>query len=556
MSEKVAVYARVSTDEQAEKGTSIENQLDHMRRYCSDRNLEIFQEYVDAGESGGSLERPSVQRLLADAAEGKFGKVIVYKTDRLARSVPDLVNLAFKVFPEYNIHFASITEPYDTATPNGRMFFTQLASFADFERETIKARSREGKLRKAREGKWVGSITHYAYKKDENQRLVPNPETVPHFRMMVEMILERGNTWQISRKLNAMGVPTANQLNGRKVTKVRNLWNPYVVLEMLKNPIIVGRATYAGIEIPVEPVVTPEEFDLIQKQLRKNRRVFGNAPKNEYLLRGILYCKRCGCRMRGQAKKDKRRNSSRGPYVWRVYKCPSGTYPREDVSCGLRSINVAKIEGFVWELTKELVSDSEKMWEAVKARNLDLATDELCTQDTLEAYDRRVKELNRERSRYLDLYGKSEIITVEELEKKIAEVDRELRGIEKDRREYQESHVDLQEKREILEKATEHLKSISSRLDEFTFEEKAELINLLFSRIELSWDEEKKEYSLDFEAQVPVFQDQGEELRGSDSFVMGEPRGEKSQGKVTESGEKIRLPRCKDDQHRTGRGRG
>ena len=135
---RVAIYSRVSTQEQTTAG-----QLDELRSYCERRKWEIVAEYTDEGVSGSTESRPGLNHLLADAKRRMFDAVLVYRYDRFARSLRQLVN-ALCDFDALGIHFVSLHEGVDTSTPNGRLVFGIFASIAEFERELIRSRVRSG----------------------------------------------------------------------------------------------------------------------------------------------------------------------------------------------------------------------------------------------------------------------------------------------------------------------------------------------------------------------------------------------------------------------------
>jgi len=145
-----AIYGRVSTTEQ-----NATMQLDELRAYCQRRQWEIAEEYVDTGVSGVKESRPALNRLLADAKRRKFDAVLVYRYDRFARSLRQLVN-ALSEFDALGIHFISLHEGVDTSTPNGRLVFGIFGSIAEFERELIRGRVRSGLAAARSRGKRLG----------------------------------------------------------------------------------------------------------------------------------------------------------------------------------------------------------------------------------------------------------------------------------------------------------------------------------------------------------------------------------------------------------------
>lgn len=147
---RVALYGRVSTAEQ-----SAAMQLEELRAYCQRRQWEIVEEFIDTGVSGSKESRPALNRLLADAKRRKFDAVLVYRYDRFARSLRQVVN-ALSEFDALGIHFVSLHEGVDTSTPNGRLVFGIFASIAEFERELIRGRVRSGLAAARAKGKRLG----------------------------------------------------------------------------------------------------------------------------------------------------------------------------------------------------------------------------------------------------------------------------------------------------------------------------------------------------------------------------------------------------------------
>jgi len=182
---RVAIYGRVSTAEQ-----STQMQLEELRAYCQRRQWEIAEEFTDTGISGSKESRPALNRLLAEARRRKFDAVLVYRYDRFARSLRQLVN-ALSEFDALGIHFVSLHEGVDTSTPNGRLVFGIFASIAEFERELIRSRVRSGLAAARARGKKLG-----------RPRVSPDASKIASLR-------EAGRSWpQIAKQLG-VGVGTA-----------------------------------------------------------------------------------------------------------------------------------------------------------------------------------------------------------------------------------------------------------------------------------------------------------------------------------------------------------
>ena len=182
MTKKVAIYTRVSTTNQAEEGFSIDEQIDRLTKYAEAMGWQVSDTYTDAGFSGAKLERPAMQRLINDIDNKIFDTVLVYKLDRLSRSVRDTLYLVKDVFTKNKIDFISLNESIDTSSAMGSLFLTILSAINEFERENIKERMTMGKLGRAKSGKsmmWAKTAFGYYHNKDTGiLEIVPLQATI------------------------------------------------------------------------------------------------------------------------------------------------------------------------------------------------------------------------------------------------------------------------------------------------------------------------------------------------------------------------------------------
>jgi site-specific DNA recombinase len=148
---KVVIYARVSTQEQAAEGTSLDSQVEQMESYCKTQGWTLTDKYIDPGYTGKDASRPGLKRLLDDAKLGLFNKVIVFRMDRLARNLRLLLEIEDKL-KRYGVSFHSVKETFDTSTASGRHFLQMLGMISEWERETIIERTKAGRLQRYREG--------------------------------------------------------------------------------------------------------------------------------------------------------------------------------------------------------------------------------------------------------------------------------------------------------------------------------------------------------------------------------------------------------------------
>src|SRR3954454_5823039 len=206
---RCAVYTRKSSEE----GLDMEfNSLDAQRESCeayvasqkSEGWVLVPDRYDDGGFSGGTLERPALKRLLADIEAGKVDVIVVYKIDRLSRSLMDFAKLV-EVFDRKGVTFVSVTQSFNTTTSMGRLTLNVLLSFAQFEREVIGERIRDKFAASRRKGMWMGGWAPYGYRV-ENRKLVINEEDAKLVRSIFQRFLKTGSATILARQLIHEGV--------------------------------------------------------------------------------------------------------------------------------------------------------------------------------------------------------------------------------------------------------------------------------------------------------------------------------------------------------------
>ncbi len=196
---KVAVYSRVSTEEQAKEGLSVDAQIDKCKSYCKARDWQVFKVYKDAGYSAGTLNRPALELLLRDAETQKFNIILVYKIDRFSRNLKDLI-IVLDNLKEKKINFTSITEQIDTTSAMGEAFFQIIGVFAQLERGMVKERVELAFDRKIKLGEAVHRAPlGYIY---QNKKLIPDPENAEKVKEIFKMWAANIDYKEISKKFN------------------------------------------------------------------------------------------------------------------------------------------------------------------------------------------------------------------------------------------------------------------------------------------------------------------------------------------------------------------
>jgi DNA invertase Pin-like site-specific DNA recombinase len=226
---RVIGYTRVSTEEQATEGLSLDDQVDKIRRYCDLYNLELAEVVSDPGHSGKSLDRPGIRRVLDELRRRKspIGGLVLAKLDRLTRSVGDWSDLVKEFFRDEKKRLCSVNEQVDTKTANGRMFINLIILVAEWEREVIGERTRDALLAKIKNGERVGKVRFGHDLAEDGKSLVENTREQRAIALMKEW-RGAGRTYRdIVRLLEELGIETKE---GGK------LWLPATVRRILTRP--------------------------------------------------------------------------------------------------------------------------------------------------------------------------------------------------------------------------------------------------------------------------------------------------------------------------------
>lgn len=299
---RCAIYTRKSTDHGLEKEVnSLETQRDVCRAYirCQAHRdwIELPYKYDDGGYSGATLERPALKRLVADIEAGRIDVVVIYKIDRLSRSLTDFVRL-MDVLDRYGASFVSVTQTFDTSDSMGRLVLNILLTFAQFERELMSERVRDKKASMRRKGLWVGGLPPMGFIR-KGDRLVIDPERAEWVRHIYRRYLELGSAEKVAKEMRDRGCVT------RRFRSKKGQWrggtpiNMNTVLVVLRNPIYTGHIVHRGewIRSRNEALITRDDWNAVQ-QLRMTRYPAPRDPIQNLLL-GILFDEH-GRRMRMQ----------------------------------------------------------------------------------------------------------------------------------------------------------------------------------------------------------------------------------------------------------------
>ncbi|NWG38965.1 MAG: recombinase family protein [Hydrogenophilaceae bacterium] len=295
---RCAVYCRVSTDERLDQEfNSIDAQKEAGHAYIASQRTEgwisVADDYDDPGYSGGSMERPALRRLIADIEAGKIDIVVVYKIDRLTRSLADFSKMV-EVFERNEVSFVSVTQQFNTTTPMGRLMLNVLLSFAQFEREVTGERIRDKIAAAKRKGMWMGGVPSIGYDV-VNRQLVINEAEAAVVRRIFEEMLTIGSPTQIAANLTAEGITTKAWTTQEGQTRSGTRIDKKYLHKLLRNRIYLGELSHKGNWYPGAhpPIIEQALWDKVHAVLAKGGHARSVETKirsrTDALLRGLLY---------------------------------------------------------------------------------------------------------------------------------------------------------------------------------------------------------------------------------------------------------------------------
>jgi site-specific DNA recombinase len=394
---RIATYGRISTDE-INQPYSLGSQRDRLDSYVASQDgWQIVARYEDRA-SGKNLARPNLAALRAAAARKDFDLLLVYRVDRLSRSIGQLSDLIEELDKD-GVAFRSASEPFDTSTPAGRMMMQMLGVFAEFERASIVERIGNGMERKAKLGGWTVGTYPVGYRKVDG---IIGPAVDPVAAPIVREIFERytqdrvGST-EIASTLNARGL----------ITRYGKPWSRTGVLDVLRNRAYLGEVPYRGVwyQGHHEAIIERTVFDAAQvilagRTIESGRR---KSDGSDYLFSGLdIVCDRCGHRMIGAAARG------RGGKRYAYYTC----YARSRYGtshCDQARLSKDELEQAVLTQMRDVYADTALIESAMVEAQAELSKTETTRSERLAAIDAELTDLRTRIERYFASFEAGEL---------------------------------------------------------------------------------------------------------------------------------------------------
>ena len=283
---RCAIYTRKSSEEGLEQDyNSLHAQREACEAFIRSQAGEgwklVKTAYDDGGFSGGTMERPALQRILASIREGSIGVVVVYKVDRLTRSLADFARMV-ELFDAHGVSFVAVTQQFNTTTSMGRLTLNVLLSFAQFEREVIGERIRDKVAASKRKGIWMGGSVPIGYDVRERKLLINENEakTVLH---ICKRYLELGSVRLLKKDLDSRGIVSATRSSRKGNTRGGKPFSRGALYNVLSNPIYVGEIRHRNERHPGqhEAIVSRDLWERVQQQLRSRAVRQGEGRKTQ-----------------------------------------------------------------------------------------------------------------------------------------------------------------------------------------------------------------------------------------------------------------------------------
>ena len=371
---RCAIYTRKSTEDGLEQEfNSLDAQREAGEAYIKSQQHEgwvcLPDRYDDGGFTGGNMDRPALKRLLADIEDGKVDCIVVYKVDRLSRSLIDFSKI-MDVLERGSVSFVSVTQQFNTSTSMGRLMLNVLLSFAQFEREMISERTRDKIAATRRKGKWSGGMPMLGYDvvtSAGGSRLQVNDEEAARVREIFELYLERLSLIAVVKELDARGWTTKRWTTRKGHERGGKPFNKNSLFKLLTNRIYLGKITYKDevYEGEHEAIVDEEVFERAQRLLKRNGRSGSPYVRNRFgaVLRGLVRCSACECGM--VATHATKTTADGGKKRYRYYVCQNAQ-SRGWHNCPSPSVPAPELERFVVEQVKAIGRDTSLLDETLE----------------------------------------------------------------------------------------------------------------------------------------------------------------------------------------------
>jgi DNA invertase Pin-like site-specific DNA recombinase len=373
---RCAIYTRKSCEEGLEQEfNSLDAQRASAENYISSQAHEgwvlVNDYYDDGGFSGGNLERPALQRLFQDIREDKIDCIIVYKIDRLTRSLLDFSKI-IQLLDEHNVSFVSVTQSFNTANSMGRLMLNVLLSFAQYERELTSERIKDKLEASCKRGMWMGGNIPLGYDVKDRKLLI-NEKEAKIVRILFQNFAETASITETARELNNLGFTTKTWISNNGKLHKGKRFNKSNVRRILNNHLYIGKVKHKDklFDGMHKPIIDEQIWQKTRDLLSTNNKI--QLPSSRVttapLLKGIMNCGICGSKMTPTytTKQGKR---------YRYYICQSKHKGNNDL-CKVGRISASETENLVTDQVLNFLKKPEFIIHTINAKKEDLSENKI-----------------------------------------------------------------------------------------------------------------------------------------------------------------------------------
>ncbi len=485
-----AVYTRVSVDERSETQTysTLDNQRDSCTSYVeSQKSLgwHVFKVYEDAGQSGGSLNRPAMRQLIEDIKRKKINVVAVYKIDRLTRNHKDFYTL-LEIFNEHDVKFVSTTQHFDTTSAPGRLLLHIMLEFAQFEREMAQERTYDKRFAMAKKGIWCGGLVPLGYS-SKDKKLIINKEEAKIVQLVFELYPKLGSMGKVAEKLNEMGYRTKKYFVKGDMAKGSTKFDKKKVSGILLNPVHIGKIRHTdkngkeyifdGLHKPI--ITDPKLWETVQNILVNNRETHKTFKQNKYemLFLGLMRCGHCGSFMTNCSKEKKNK-------LYLYYRCTKAIIKGKQ-ECPIRTVSADELENFLIHKFKDLGANDKLLHKSIEKANVQAKQGLGPLGKEKEQTGLQIRKINQDLKQLIEALKtpdldkrrmRSIVKEVSELEISKEKLEEELRRIEANMNRLSDHVIDV-------DTFTRLFREFPKVFETFSFDEKRNLILLLVKEV-------------------------------------------------------------------------
>ena len=480
--QEVALYKRVSTDDQKNNCT-IEGQTKDLNAYLEvNKQFHIYKDYIDDGVSGTIFfsERPAGKHLIEDAKNKKFEMVLVTRTDRFGRTLIGIVNTV-DILEKLDIKFRAILEPYNTEDPAGKYMFNSMANFAEYEINSIRQRTIKGIDRIAGNEIWPGGVVTYGYCKDKDRHLKIYNEEADIIKRIFHMLADQKMTCEkVAQVLNDEGIPTRSIKNSHLKRKKAKCWISAAIRQLVKYEVYKGiyifgkKSKNPNRKFPfaVEPIVDESTWDKAQEVLKDNNIISSRNTKNEYLLTGKIRCSECGKTFTGLQ------------YIgYTYYACSNFRFKSHDdpTKCINSIIRADAIESEIWRDTTNFIRKPDLIEELVQSKLSN--KNEFDAANEISKRQKQLEKLSIEKSKLIKVIRLGENYLEKDIMVEIEKIKNEERIITEELEYYKDLATNVEKEHQKVLEIKKLSKSFIDKIDNPQFKLKKEIVRLLLIEV-------------------------------------------------------------------------